>query len=232
MTIHSRLTILQPDSFEYSLELSYFLFFLTSEQERAMGYVRQALRFDPDSKTFRKALKLFRTLEKAISQARNFVDANSWHKAKKSLATTIEQVENVIREAESTSTILPTFHPETNSALLLNLYRMTCQSCLNISPLHRGNLEQYCGKVLLLRGGESDTDALTARAELLLMEEKYEEAVRVLTQVYEASGSSNQKVGQRLHAAQKLLARSKQTDHYKTLGVSKDADLKTIKKAL
>ena len=36
---------------------------------------------------------------------------------------------------------------------------------------------------------------------------------------------------QRLQRAQKLLKQSKQKDYYKVLGVARDADAKTIKKA-
>lgn len=79
---------------------------------------------------------------------------------------------------------------------------------------------------------ENNLDGLTMRAEKALKDEKFEEAVRILEKAFEASGRSSQDIMTRLQKAQRLLKVSKQKDYYKVLGVSRDADERTIKKAL
>ena len=60
---------------------------------------------------------------------------------------------------------------------------------------------------------------------------KYEEAVRVFAQAFEQTENSDRGVHQRLAKAQKLMKQSKAKDYYKTLGIARDADERTIKKA-
>jgi DnaJ homolog subfamily C member 3 len=84
----------------------------------------------------------------------------------------------------------------------------------------------------------------------MLLREEWEEAVRVFERAFESSGRSDRDVSYpfllsvqdaelppqqllaRLQKAQRLLKQSRQKDYYKVLGVARDADAKTIKKAL
>lgn len=79
---------------------------------------------------------------------------------------------------------------------------------------------------------DQNSDALIARGEKAMKEDNFEEAVRMLEKAFEATGRSSQDILNRLQKAQRLLKVSKQKDYYKVLGVSRDADDKTIKKAL
>ena len=72
---------------------------------------------------------------------------------------------------------------------------------------------------------------LVAKGEEQMNQGNYEEAVRLFSQASEVSQSSGQKIRSRLAKAQKLLKQSKSKDYYKVLGVSRDADQRTIKKA-
>ena len=83
-----------------------------------------------------------------------------------------------------------------------------------------------------MESGNEDADALLGQAEALLASEEYEEAVRVMEKAWDACGRNDGFFQQRLIRAQKLLKQSKQKDYYKVLGVSRDADQRTIKKAL
>jgi len=80
-------------------------------------------------------------------------------------------------------------------------------------------------------GNEKDIDALLGKGEALLAREEWEEAVRTFERAWEASGGGNREIHARLSKAQRLLKQSKQKDYYKVLGVSRDADERTIKKA-
>lgn len=79
---------------------------------------------------------------------------------------------------------------------------------------------------------EENSDALIAHGEKAMKDEKFEDAVRMLEKAFEVTGRNSQDILNRLQKAQRLLKVSKQKDYYKVLGVSRDADDRTIKKAL
>ncbi|KXN88325.1 hypothetical protein AN958_07470 [Leucoagaricus sp. SymC.cos] len=116
------------------------------------------------------------------------------------------------------------------------LVRSLCKSFTHLADQSRGEeyrkrMGKWCNELLTLQGCEEDVDGLIGKGEGLLAEEEFEEAVRVLEKAFEASGRSDRNVHARLSKAQKRLKQSKQKDYYKVLGVSRDADEKTIKKA-
>ena len=73
-------------------------------------------------------------------------------------------------------------------------------------------------------------DALKLRAEANLQLEQYDAAVADYTKCVQLN-QGDQAMHQALHNAQNLLKRSKQKDHYKTLGVPKTARDREIKQA-
>ena len=103
-----------------------------------------------------------------------------------------------------------------------------CKSLVRANSINRA--QPYCTE--LLKRDPSNIDGLVGRAEDSLKREEYEEAVRQLSDAFEKSGRSDQDILSRLQRAQKLLKQSKQKDYYKILGVPRDADDRTIKKAL
>ena len=86
----------------------------------------------------------------------------------------------------------------------------------------------YCSEALQLV--PSSLHGLLYLAQTELNEDRFEEAVRTLNTAKEHHGHSEeaQRLLQKAHA---LLKRSKQKDYYKVLGVSRDADDRTIKKS-
>lgn len=68
------------------------------------------------------------------------------------------------------------------------------------------------------------------KAETELDEESFEDAIRTLNKAKEHHPGSNE-VQSLLQKAHTLLKRSKSKDYYKVLGVSRDADERTIKRA-
>ncbi|TFK66588.1 hypothetical protein BDN72DRAFT_141582 [Pluteus cervinus] len=109
------------------------------------------------------------------------------------------------------------------------LVRVLCQSYTRLNNLPK--VEIWCQELSQLDGCEDDVDALVGKGEVLLKKQEWEEAVRVLGDAFEKSGRSDRDIHSRLQRAQKLLKQSKQKDYYKVLGVSRDADTRTIKKA-
>lgn len=109
------------------------------------------------------------------------------------------------------------------------LLRSLCRAYTKTEQPKTG--EKFCEEVLTFEGGESDVDGLVGKAEALMAREMWEEAVRVFEKAWEASGRADHDVAQRLQKAQRLLKQSRQKDYYKVLGVARDADERTIKKA-
>jgi len=116
------------------------------------------------------------------------------------------------------------------------LVRALCKSYTRLSDSsqsaeYKAQMERWCEELLTLEGCKEDIDGLVGRGEALLGKEEWEDAVRALEKAFESSGRSDREILQRLQKAKKLLKQSKQKDYYKVIGVSRDADPKTIKKA-
>jgi len=79
---------------------------------------------------------------------------------------------------------------------------------------------------------EHHVDSLCNRAEAHVANEDYEAAVRDYSKAKEApEGGQSPRVHEGLDKAHRLLRQSKKRDYYKILGVPRDADERTIKKA-
>jgi len=117
------------------------------------------------------------------------------------------------------------------------LVRALCKSYTRLADVvkssaeYKAQMERWCDELLTLQDCNEDVDGLVGRGEALLAKEEWEDAVRVLDKAFEASGRGDRDIHARLSRAQKLLKQSKQKDYYKVIGVSRDADPKTIKKA-
>jgi len=107
--------------------------------------------------------------------------------------------------------------------------RAACRAYVRLNNARRG--ERWCDALLAMEGADGDPDGLVGKAEALLLKEDWEAAVRLLEKAFSAGGRTNGDIHARLNRAQKLLKQSRQKDYYKVLGVARDADAKTIKKA-
>ncbi|KAK4694733.1 hypothetical protein P7C70_g8684, partial [Phenoliferia sp. Uapishka_3] len=83
----------------------------------------------------------------------------------------------------------------------------------------------------VLERNPEDLWALVAKSDRLIAAEEWDEAVRILSAAFEQTGRSDRTILEKLQKAQRLLKQSTAKDYYKVLGVSRDADAKTIKKA-
>ncbi|GAA5927566.1 uncharacterized protein JCM15063_005934 [Sporobolomyces koalae] len=207
--------------------------------------IKKCLNADPDSKPCRKAFKALKAAEKDLSKLRNWLEADRWTEVAVTLAgsstkdgviavvrSLIETYQQPLDLAESATSPLPS--PENaptlaqSSPLLTALLSSLCHSyiALNTSPRKTA---AACAEVLT--HDPEDTWGMVGKSEALMKEENYEEAVRMLSDAFERTGRSDREVLSRLQKAQRLLKQSKQKDYYKILGVARDADAKTIKRA-
>ncbi|GFZ49009.1 hypothetical protein JCM24511_06758 [Saitozyma sp. JCM 24511] len=230
----SRLATLNPSALDLPLRLSHIAYFLLGSPT-AMNHIKQCLHYDPDSKSCKRVHKLLRSLEKETAKARNFVEGSSWRQAIKvldgddGLLARFEKALDEAAQSHDGVIYLPKqFHPKTKSQTRLDLYTMACKAAVGANELRKDKGMRWCDEVLAM--DEGNADALVAQGERLMKEEKWEEALRVLERAFENSGR-RQDIMQRLQKAQRLLKVSKQKDYYKVLGVPRDADERTIKKA-
>lgn len=86
----------------------------------------------------------------------------------------------------------------------------------------------YCAEALQLV--PHSLAGLLYKAQIALDEDRFEDAIRTLESAKEHHPSS-QEAQSLQQKAQTLLKRSKQKDYYKVLGISRDADDRTIKRA-
>ena len=129
------------------------------------------------------------------------------------------------------------------------LVRALCKAYTQLGT--KREMERLCEELLSMAGCEEDVEGLIGKGEALLVKQEWEEAVKAFEKAFDVSGRNRRDVSwflydssklfilqsrwqiqQRLQHAQKLLKQSKQKDYYKILGVARDADQKTIKKAL
>lgn len=231
----SRLAALKPSDESVALRLAHVAYFVLGSPA-ATNHIKQCLHYDPDSKRCKKAHRLLRSLEKDTAKLRNFAEGGSHRQAIKILdgpEGLLARFEAALEDARLTSEdgyLHPSLRPLERSELRLALYGLACKSAVGAGDYTAKRGMKWCDVLLGLDG--DNQDALIARAERALKEEQYEEAVRNLERAFEASGRSSQDVMGRLQRAQRLLKVSKQKDYYKVLGVSRDADDRTIKKAL
>ncbi|CEQ40467.1 SPOSA6832_02087, partial [Sporobolomyces salmonicolor] len=202
--------------------------------------LKKCLNADPDSKPCRQAFKALKGTEKELSKLRNWVEAGRWTEAAVMMAgsSTKEGLIPTVRGLIATyqQPVTPS-NPATaplpadpnlprSSPLLTSLLSTLCHAYI---ALQNRKSASACAEILL--HDPEDTWGLVGKAEVLMKDEKWDEAVQVLSAAFEATGRSDRDVLSRLQKAQRLLKQSKAKDYYKVLGVSRDADAKTIKRA-
>ena len=216
--------------------LTYFFLPATST-DSAMNSLKQCLHYDPDSKECFAARRLVKNFGKTFDKLQNLLDSEDWKSVislleKGGFAGKFDQAldAETMREVLGLPPWLALTPPRKSSPRREVIFRGLCKSYVRIGQPKKG--DTWCQALGQMQGGNEDADALLGQGETLLANEEYEEAVRVMERAWEACGRNDRFFQQRLVRAQKLLKQSKQKDYYKVLGVSRDADQKTIKKAL
>ncbi|GAA5870180.1 hypothetical protein JCM8547_006910 [Rhodosporidiobolus lusitaniae] len=206
--------------------------------------LKRCLSADPDSKTCAKPLKALKNLEKDLARLRNWVDAGRWTEVvvtvagsstKQGLLPTVEQLletyrSPISRTEKADGSPLPSLELD---PLLHNLspLRQKLTSLLCRAYVSTGSRKSTTACAAALELDPEDTWGLVGKGDGLMKNEEWEEAVRVFSAVFEATGRSDRAILDRLQKAQRLLKQSKSKDYYKVLGVPRDADAKAIKRA-
>lgn len=241
-----RISHLSPST-DLLLRLSSLQYYIVAQtpqdREEGLAYLKSCLNSDPDNKRCACAHRRLRGIDKQLKKAEKFADSGSWRPVLSALKgakvggpTIMDTVEAAIKEdstgaADDTEALLPAdkFGDVFNrSGLLLGLRKMQCHAHLELNELSKA--KAHC-EAVLARDTE-DVWALVYRAETAMKEERYEEAMRDFKNAHDrADGPAQQNIGSKYQKAQRLHKQANSKDYYKVLGVSRDADAATIKKA-
>ncbi|KAK4056524.1 hypothetical protein OIO90_002371 [Microbotryomycetes sp. JL221] len=216
---------------------------LTLSIDTSLMSVKRCLASDPDSKPCRKLFKSLKKLDKEVTKAKNWIDSSRWTEVALSLAGSstdkgiVDKVKDMIEEYTSmTRGLVQAPLPvgtgtseqlADKSPLLRSAMSTLCRAYVMLGRTRKA--ENICEQVL--RTNEDDVWALTSRGDGFMNQDKFEDAVRVYSKAFENSGRSDREILARLQKAQRLHKQSNSKDYYKILGVSRDADDKTIKRA-
>lgn len=177
------------------------------ENDKALKVLRMAIDCDPDFKDAIKWLKVVKNLHRMKEEGNNEYKAGRWQAA--------------IDKYTEALAVDPA-NKSTNSKILQN--RALCYSKLKDYEKAISDCEEA------LRLDPSYTKARKTKANALGGAEKWEDALREWKALAEAD-PSDASIQREARKAEIELKKSQRKDYYKILGVSKDADDNTIKKA-
>ncbi|GMK57774.1 hypothetical protein CspeluHIS016_0406080 [Cutaneotrichosporon spelunceum] len=228
----SRLATLNPSSQELRVRLAHLAFFFI-DPATAVAELKKCLHYDPDSKVCKPLHKKMRAFDRDLVKARNF-SASDKHSDARRIITLMRgeeglmaRFDKLLEDSEAAGAI-PTQFDARKGSTRLELYSLACRAIVDANDTSKLG-SQWCEALLSL--DDTNEAALVHRGEKLLKAEKWEEAVAAFQAAFEKSGRSSQDIMQRLQKAERLLKVSKRKDYYKVLGVSRDADERTVKKA-
>lgn len=225
-----------------------------------MTPLKQCLHLDPDSPKCSSAHRLAKSLDKSFAALSKFLLSNDWMGVVKHVAgpssiypgdgflsmfdRALEQQasrEQLAPPSASSKSSVPIPDARVESPRRAHILRSVCRAYIKLNLAKKA--EPWCDALLAMSSeahklaseiyteSSPEVDGWIGKGEALLAREEWEEAVRAFERAAEGSGRSNRDVLARLQKAQRLLKQSKRKDYYKVLGVSRDADSRTIKKA-
>lgn len=187
-----------------TFRLAYFLLpYGPSSSAAAMSALKQCLHYDPDSKECLPAHRLVKAFDKTFKKLDDALAAENWAAVIKLLAptSTEEGFASKFDAALATHINPPALDLPPYIALRParktsprreQLLRALCRAYTHTKQFDRA--DPWCSELLEMDGLENDADALVGKAEALLKQEEWEDAVRVLEKAFEASGRSSRDV--------------------------------------
>ncbi|KIY44154.1 DnaJ-domain-containing protein [Fistulina hepatica ATCC 64428] len=242
----TRLSSLLPPATDLQLRIFRLSFFLLPPSPSTMNSLKQCLHSDPESKPCLALHRVAKNFDRGFTKLDELHDASNWDGIVNLLTgvgknnNLMQRFDEAIAEHAQPEQLLPPLGDVPGRAIPIpdpykaSIRRQTLVRSLCKAYTHLGDHKKagkWCEMILTMDGCAEDIDGLVGQGESLLIKEEWEEAVRVFEKAFEASGRSNRDIHQRLQKAQRLLKQSRQKDYYKVLGVPRDADDRTIKKA-
>lgn len=166
--------------------------------------LKRCINADPESKPCRAGLKVVKKLEKELTKLRNWVEGSRWGEASLALAGRsgedglVDQVRRVIVEYQTPLPSMPsepaplplTENLQLASPLVDALLSTLCRAHVTLGLTKKA--AKSCEEILARK--EDDLWGLIGRGERLMVEEEWDEAVRVLNTAFEQTGRSDRSV--------------------------------------
>ncbi|KAI9928077.1 hypothetical protein MW887_002929 [Aspergillus wentii] len=219
---------ISPSMVEPHLQISSMLFYALGDTDRGVSQIRKCLHWDPDSKNCNRLYQKEKRLVKRLEKLQGTVDSRKFNNAINLLVGAggdsglMDDVKEDVDEAKKSGHI----HPAAPNKLYTFLVESTCEAYREIQmPRKAGS---YCAEALELN--PNSLQALLFKSQKAIDEDRFDDAIHTLNKAKEHHSNSKE-IETLLQKAHALLKRSRQNDYYKVLGVGRDADGRTIKRA-
>ncbi|KAI1899010.1 hypothetical protein AGOR_G00078280 [Albula goreensis] len=183
------------------------IYYQLGDHEMSLNEVRECLKLDPDHKLCFSHYKQVKKLNKQIGSAEELIQQQRYGDA-------VSKYEAVMKTEPHVSHY--TRHAQERICHCLSQDKQATEAIA------------VCSKVL--KSDPHNVNALKDRAEALMLDEQYEEAIKDYETAREHSENDRQ-IKEGLERAQRLLKQSQKKDYYKILGVKRNAQKKEIVKA-
>ncbi|PGH16097.1 hypothetical protein AJ80_05312 [Polytolypa hystricis UAMH7299] len=219
---------ISPGLVEPHLQMSSMLFYSVGDFDRAIVQIRKCLHSDPDSKVCSRLFRREKQVNKRLVEVDGLFEKRKFSKVAELLTGSkddtglIEDVKQDVEDGKAAGYI----HKNAPNTLYVNLVEKACETYRQMSSKRKA--QPYCTEALTLN--PNSLHGLLAKAEAQIEADEFEPALHTLQAAGEHHGTTDEI--RTLHQkAQVLLKRSKQKDYYKVLGVDREADPQTVKKA-
>ncbi|KAL4945350.1 hypothetical protein BDV06DRAFT_40615 [Aspergillus oleicola] len=219
---------ISPGLIDPHLQISSMLYYTLADSDRGLSQIRKCLHSDPDSKPCNKLYKREKQLDKRLRKLQDAVAARKFNNALNLLVGVdsepglIEDVRGDVRQAVDAGHIFS----KSQGLLYASLIERTCEAYNEVHMPKRAST--FCSEALELN--PHSLPALLFKSQIALDEDRFDDAIRDLNTAKEHHPHSKEIQGL-LQKAIVLQKRAKQKDYYKILGVARDADERTIKRA-
>ncbi|KAK4942506.1 hypothetical protein LTR10_017802 [Elasticomyces elasticus] len=222
---------IHPGLVEPHLQISAMMFYSLGDTERGLIQVKKCLHSDPDSKPCKSLFREEKAILKEIENVRTLMEKRQSNSAAKVLVGKgtedepglLSELKTNIDAHRSTGII----HHKAPSDLYTMHVEKACEAYMSLNNMNKAG--KYCSEVL--SSNPTSLQGLLYQAQKHMENENYDAAIASLSTAKDNHPDAQNTINQKLQDAQIALKRSKTKDYYKVLGVSRDADERTIKKA-
>lgn len=222
---------IHPGSIEPHIQISAMLFYSLGDTDRGLAQIKKCLHSDPDSKPCKSLFREEKVIAKQVDKLNTLISKAQYNSASKLLVgVATEDEPGLLSELKTNIAALResgAIHPRATSGLYDDLIEKTCQCYFSMKSMAKAH--SYCTEALSLN--PDSLYGLLYQAQKHMDAESFEAAISTLTAAHDKHPQQQDQIKDKLNQAQIALKRSKTKDYYKILGVSRDADERTIKKA-
>lgn len=220
---------IHPGDLEPHLRISSMLFYSLGDTERGLSQLKKCLQSDPDHKACKALHREEKSITKMIDKISALLEKKQYVSATKVLVGNAAEDPGLLADVKAniaSAREAGYIHEKAGSELYSQLLDKTCECYVGMN--NHKKAAPYCNEALELN--PTSLYGLLHQAQLQMDAENYDAAIGTLNTAKE-NHQGERKVQEKLQEAQIALKRSKTKDYYKVLGVSRDADEATIKKA-